>query len=441
MALAKNPRSVLHALEPIGLGTGEVESLLSYLCRLAVSHSTSTLSLSRAVAQRFEHEVEEQFDWYHRSLSGIGESALTWSSALSAMTSVPRLDRLTFLPWKEVIAQNGLPIISKGQFCPQCFADDQNSGRTPYFRLAWESKSVSVCHVHRSRLTQHCPCCGKDNVRHAASLVVPGWCTKCGAFLGSEAHGHDTQLSIKPVELWRARQIRELLQAQDQLDVLPQRQALVDSISHIIGEMDGGKSAHFAKRLGISKSTIHYWLQTDNTPTLEASLRVASQSGVSLAKLLCGDLSGWNAPSEGQQLALALLKPEARHRAPRREIDWAEVELLLQRCLLLPTPISVREVSRRLGIEPRQLYLNFNQTTRQIAGRWKTYLARRRDAHLEEAMPHLESAGREVLLAGKSLNLREITAYVPAQVLSGVHGLFGVLRDVRARVETKQEAH
>ena len=182
-------------------------------------------------------------------------------------------------------------------------------------------------------------------------------------------------------------------------------------------------------------------LQTDNTPTLEASLRVASQSGISLAKLLSGDIGGWNPPSKGQQLALALLKPEARQRAPRREIDWDEVELQLQRCLLLATPISVREVSRRLGIEPRQLYLNFNQTTRQIAGRWKTYLARRRDAHLEEAMPHLESAGREVLSAGKSLNLREMTAYVPAQVLSGVHGLFGVLRDVRARVETKQETH
>lgn len=441
MALAINPRSVLHALEPIGLGTGEVESLLSYLCRLAASHSTSTLSLSRAVAQRFEHDVEEQFDWYHRSLSGIGESALTWSSALSALTSVSRLDRLTFLPWKDVIAQNGLPIFSKGQFCPQCFADDQTNGKTPYFRLAWESKSVSVCNVHRCQLTQHCPSCGKDNVRHAASLVVPGWCTKCGAFLGSEAHCHDTQPAIQPVELWRARQISDLLQAQDQLQVLPQRQALVDFISHIIGEMDGGKSAHFAKRLGISKSTIHYWLQTDNTPTLEASLRVASQSGISLAKLLSGDIGGWNAPSEGQQLALALLKPEVRQRAPRREIDWAEIELQLQRCLLLPTPISVREVSRRLGIEPRQLYLNFNQTTRQIGERWKAYLKRRRNAHLEEAMPHLESAGRTVLSAGKSLNLREMTAHVPAHVLSGVQGLFGVLRDVRARVEMKPDIH
>lgn len=46
-----NPRSTLHALEPIGLGTPEVESLLSYFCRLAVSHSVSAAALCRQFAK------------------------------------------------------------------------------------------------------------------------------------------------------------------------------------------------------------------------------------------------------------------------------------------------------------------------------------------------------------------------------------------------------
>lgn len=428
-----NPRSVLHALEPIGLGTGEVESLLSYFCRLAVSHSTSTLSLSRAVAQRFEHDVEEQFDWYHRQLSGMGESALTWSGALSALTSVPRLDRLTFLPWRWVIAQNGMPIVSKGQFCPHCLVDDLAKGKTPYFRLSWESKSVTVCNTHRMRLTQHCPSCGKDDVRHAAALVVPGWCTKCGAFLGSGTH--DKLATVEPVELWRARQMSELLAVQDQIDVLPQRQVLVDAVGHIIEEMDGGQSTRFAKRVGISKGTVHYWLQSDKTPTLEASLMVASQSGISLAKLLTGDMHDWKPPSEGQQLALALMRPEARHKAERRDIDWVDMEARLRKFLLMPTPISVREAARQLEVEPRQLYLNANRTARQLGERWMTYRKRRRQANLNAAMPHLEAAGREVLMEGKALNIREMTARVPPQVLSSVQGLFDVLRDVQATIE------
>ena len=89
----------------------------------------------------------------------------------------------------------------------------------------------------------------------------------------------------------------ELLAVQDQMDALPQRQVLIDAVRHIIEEMDGGQSTRFAKRVGVSKATVHYWLQNDKTPALEASLSVASQSGISLTKLLTGDLHDWKPPA------------------------------------------------------------------------------------------------------------------------------------------------
>src|SRR5690606_1003135 len=140
-----NPRSVLHALPPYGCGTPQVESLVSYFCRLAASHSVSTLTLSRTIAERFGHEVLPNFDWHQRQIAGLRESAFTWSAALSALTSIQGLDMLTFLPWRDVISQNGLSMVSRGQFCPECFAHDRNSGNAPYFRLAWESAEVTVC--------------------------------------------------------------------------------------------------------------------------------------------------------------------------------------------------------------------------------------------------------------------------------------------------------
>lgn len=433
-----NPRSVLHALPPIGRGTGEVESLLSYFCRLAASHSTSTLGLSRMVAERFEHAVERNFDWHERQLCGIRESALTWSSALSALTSVPHLDRLTFLPWKDVISQNGLPIVSKGQFCPHCLAEDRADGRTPYFRLAWESKSVTVCNKHGVRLSRRCPCCGQDNVRHAAALVVPGWCTKCGEFLGRTNLVQGAAEPIAPVELWKARQVSDLIAAQHRLEIFPQHQALVNALSHITNEMDGGISAHFARRVGISKSTVHHWLQSGGTPTLEMSLQIASQSGISLTELFTGDTSTWQPPSQGQQRALLPLQPEAKRRAPGREIDWDDVERQLQKFLQYPTPISVLEVARHLEVEARQLYLHSNQTTRRLGERWKAYLRLRRQSNLEAVMPQLESVGRQLLAEGRSVTHREVRSRMPSDVLSSVPQLFNVLRDVRSKIEIQQ---
>ncbi|EGI77105.1 TniQ family protein [Hylemonella gracilis] len=429
-------RSTLHALDPYGRGTSEVESLLSYFCRLAVSHSTSTLSLSRMIAERFQHEVEKNFDWHERHISGLRESALTWSSALSAMTSVPGLDELTFLPWKAVVSQNGLSMVSKGQFCPVCFAEDCWNGRGPYFRLAWESRAMTVCLRHSVRLIQYCPSCGKDNVRHAAAFVVPGWCTKCGEFLGRDADQLEAE-AISPEELWQARQVGDLLVAQGRHGDVAQRSGFIDALIHIIGEMDGGMPSMFAARTGIAKSTLHHWLHEKGTPTLEMSLNIAARCGISLPKLLLGDLRDWEAPRRDQQLAL-LPSHDLKRRSSARALDWDQIERELQNFLELPTPISVLEAARRLDVEARQLYLRVNRTTRHLGERWKRHLAHSRQANLQTALPHLQSLGRELLAEGHALTRRDVAARIPPEVMSSVPRLFEVLRNVQERLIAEQ---
>lgn len=165
--------------------------------------------------------------------------------------------------------------------------------------------------------------------------------------------------------------------------------------------MDGGRASTFATRVGIAKSTVHHWLQEEGIPTLDLSLRIAAQCGIGLSKLLQADLRDWKAPQLGQQLALHLPLHDVKRRAPARALDWEHIERELQAMLKLPTPISVLEAARHLDVEARQLYLRANRTTRQLGERWKDYLARRRQANVENAMPHLQSVGRELLAEGK----------------------------------------
>jgi len=431
--VALNPRSALHALEPFGVGTSDVESLQSYFCRLALSHSTTTQELSRLVARRIGQEIAHDFKWHQRQISGIRESALTWSSALSALTTVTGLDELTFRPWHKVISQNGLSIATRGQFCPACFAEDKATGRQPYFRLAWELKTVAVCGRHRTLLVQHCPACFKDNVRHAAAFVVPGWCTHCGEFLGNPAQDQEHH-SIEPTAMWTARQVGELVATQTTMTELPVHANLVEAIKLIITEMDGGQSAVFARRIGVAKSTVHHWLHGDGTPTLEVSLKIAAQSGIALTNLLQGRISDWQPPASAQQLSLTLPKLEPRRRAPERERDWSELERKLQAFLLLPTPISVLEASRRLDIEARQLYLRMNRTTRLVGERWKTYIQRRHESHVAQAWPYIEAACRDIWAQGKAVTRREVAKRVPAHILAPVTSLLDVIKDVQAHL-------
>jgi len=358
---------------------------------------------------------------------------LTWAAALSELTSIQGLDGLTFLPWRDVISQNGLSIASRGQFCPSCFADDIENGHSPYFRLAWESKEVSVCTTHGRPLIQHCAHCGRDNIRHKAVYVVPGWCTHCGHSLASSHHEGTT---IDPAALWRARQIGDLLATQASHTVSPSRDALVTAMEKLILEMDDGRYAAFARRIGAGKSTVHHWLKNAGTPTLEVSLNIAAQCGISLQQLLIGDLSNWHKPIPEHQLVLMLPKIEQKKRETPRHLDWENIEAQLQSFLKLPTPISVLEAARRLDVEARQLYLRANRTTRQLGARWKDYLKRRQMAAVATARPYLEQASLEILAEGKAVTRREIVARVPAEILSPVAHLLDVLKDIQLQLKT-----
>ncbi|MCS3395322.1 TniQ family protein [Burkholderia thailandensis] len=314
-----NPRSTLHALVPIGLDTPEVESLLSYFCRLAVSHSVSVAALCRQVAGTVGWELSEKHEWHVGNIGGIGDAASNWAAGLSALTSVERLDRLTLLPWRNVIAQTSLAA-TRSRWCPACFAEDKESGKTPYFRLAWDVGAVTVCAKHKAELVHICPDCGRPDARHKSAYVVPGWCAHCGAFLGDG----EPPPAATPEELWKATQVGAMLKAQGSLETPPTRQAMLDAIQTLVTRLDNGKGALFARRVGLSKTTVHYWLKQAGAPALPAHLRIASQTGLALPQLLTGDLIDW-APCSAEVHQLALLFPDETKRAAARAIDWDSV--------------------------------------------------------------------------------------------------------------------
>lgn len=425
-----NPRSTLHALEPIGGGTGQSESLLSYFCRLAASHAVSLPSLARLVADTLPGELRENFDWHERNLNGTSDITQSWAAALSSLTGVGYLDKLTLLPWRDVIAQRGLAA-QCGRWCPGCLAEDQEHGRPPYFRLAWELADVKVCHRHRTPLVDHCSDCGRRGTRHKATYAIPGWCSHCGAFLGRHTQEESCHDSVTPETMWVARQAEQLVAAQHQMNTAPTMPSLVSAIQMIVTRMDAGKSAVFARRIGLSKTTVHHWLKDGGTPTLSASLQIAAHAGLALPTLLTGNLAGWEPPAVNRQLALDLRGELSGKRAAPRVLDWEAIKTELVRFMSLPVPISVAEAGRRLNIDDRHLYLRANREARTLGERWKCHQSLQKRQALAEARPHLIAACRDIAMEGKGVSLREVERRVPASILGRIESLFDVLVDVK----------
>lgn len=203
--------------------------------------------------------------------------------------------------------------------------------------------------------------------------------------------------------------------------------------------LDNGRSAAFARRIGLSKATVHNWLKDGGLPSLDASLRIAAHAGLALPQLLTGDIAGWTVPSQAEQLELALLCActKGKRSAPR-QLDWDDIRAQLRGFMALPVPISVAEAARRLDVDTRHLYLQANREARTLAERWKQYLARRGEEARMRARPYIEAACRSILAEGYAISLREVEERVPREILASVERLFDFLKEIRHDLEVEE---
>lgn len=372
------PRSILHALAPYGLNTSEVESMTSYMCRLAHSHSMATHDLVQWVLLHFGQHASGKFLWHQRNFSGASLENERWAVWLAQLTGVGDLDRLTLLPWRHLVATPGL-IPRSDRWCPCCFAQDKAAGREPYLRLAWEVAPVAVCSRHATRLVLTCPHCSRGNVRNRSAIVIPGYCTVCHQFLG---HGKGEPATED--ELWISAQIGKMLHTVPQ--VAPE--GLVDLIKMIIDHMGESKVSTFAKRFGLSKSGVWHWINKGVVPGIRAWLTIALHGEIDLDRLFAGDLEGWAPHPLSRQKTLDL--PKAYRAGIRsRVLDWPDIRRQLREMLQLSTPVSINEAGRMVGVGRKHLYLRANAQARAITARHTQYRAQIRKQREEQLVARI----------------------------------------------------
>ena len=368
MNAMNNPRSTLHAITPIGLGTGDVESLTSYFCRLAHSHGMTARNLAAWMLTHYEQPIPDDFKWFRRSFSGMSVETEQWAARLAELTGIANLDHLTLVPWRQLISNQSLAP-SSDHWCPCCLSDDKAQNQLPYLRLNWDLAPVTACLRHKVRLISECPHCGKSNVRNRVSTVVVGYCTTCGGFLG-DAKAE----SATPQALWAARQIGQMLATPPRIDA----ESTSILLEAIIEKMATGNVAVFAKKLGLSKSGVWHWVRKGGLPTLPAWLQIALHGGIGLEKLFAGELADWKLPTGPVQLAMQL-STSPRKGIKSRELDWDNIRQQLQQMLTEKSPITLAEACVRTGVDHKLLYLRANKEARAIADRYRRHQVSCRD--------------------------------------------------------------
>lgn len=394
-----NPHSRLYHLEPIGVGTQEVESLTGYLIRLAKAHCVQPGRLiARELAPRMNKTtilapgnlyISGAFGLSSRGINAAGQMAREWVEVLEVLTKRQELQYLTMLQWENVL-RNNLVRRTKA-WCPACYGEDRLKDKEVYERLIWALDVVTLCPRHKRTLRTRCNFCGK-HLPMIGPRARPGYCSRCDEWLGltsritaiedERLHGEEFKW-----QSWVADQVGALLVAATQLSTTPQRENFAASVSEYYETLARGDKSVFAQKINLGSVALFNWRKGIGLPQLKNLLRFSHYVGAAVKDILTGNLAI-------NQLQTGRIRSSKISRQDLRADELHQIELRLQSALEEHPPPSKPEMVRRTGRAWVTIQKHFPELCQKIQDRLSKH---------NDKTPELEKLKSRLLLYSEEL--------------------------------------
>jgi transcriptional regulator with XRE-family HTH domain len=392
-------RSALHSLSPLCVGTDLVESLSSYVTRLAASHNVPRHQLEKYVCAH-ESTLCLLGSTQPVSVDAATELGKEFARRLSNLTQQPEVARLG-LGWMSAVWAPAQALRSTFSWCPACVAEMS----TPHFPMAWQMKSLTMCPLHKVNMQEECGACGHRQKTRQAWLGSMGQCPNCGESL---ARGSS---DLKPAT-FIDRGSLEVSQLTSIVVGIGQRSNWNELRPPDVPELlrcavqDGTvcTAAQLADAAGMTKGGLHRLISKEAAaPSFETLMRLCAVARVSPLAVL--GLEPMVVTPE--QSSVSALKLERRKE--NQHHDWAYVKAALRNAMdEQPVVPTAAEFARRHGVCQAQL-------RREMPGMVSTLSAlsrKNRLARLEQAADSLAKGivekARMASICGKRASTAEV---------------------------------
>ncbi len=368
------PRSRLFPLPPIGVGTPMVEGLLSYVIRLAGTHSVSPRRLVRDELMQACPELGKYrrsgpfFKSTAKSANGLHRFSELFVEVVERLCC-QEVNNLTLLSLKDLLPFNGPGLLAtQPHWCPACYAEMLASHTDIYQPLAWSLGLYRACPKHLIALEDHCPTCGGlQDVIPRMPLI--GFCSQCGGWLG-KARGE--QRHPDAMSLWIANALGEIVAELPTIESFATRTRFVHQVGRAIAGFTCGSRRQFCLQLGLPESSLECLVGGDKRPTLSLWLVIAYGLDVSPLRFIKGDFDAksFHPPLRSSARALRCRAAKGMLSAERRQAIEHELRGIVEardgRC-------SVCELARRWHVTRSCLRFLWPELCQKISANYRTH--------------------------------------------------------------------
>lgn len=432
------PRSRLFRLEPMGLGTAMQESLLGYVVRLAREHCVRPLQLIKSeiiplTEIRYLKSSSSFNAKYTKTINAHMKYAREFTRALGLLTLRDDLEGLSFLPWAAVLDSKGTKVLHPHpKWCPACFEEWRFQKLEPYSPLIWASAMTSLCAIHRCKLVDTCPWCGKHQPFIPRHQYLDH-CSYCGSTLVGPVGHIEAMMQSEGVrsayERYATGAITEMILMAEEAKVYATYENLREQMIQTVRLVTGGNVTEFERKLGFTDTVIQQWISKNTRPQLELLMRLCYRLGTSPVALLkdgpTPDLVSFN-------------KSFATHRARTRKVLTARLRLDIEKELAsilenTKEHPTFKEVCKRVGYTNNFLRYWFPEQCLAISNKHKARQRERTATKRREAEAITERIVLGMLKNGTALSHRVISAELIK------HGLSILNPDLRAVIQKTKE--
>ena len=371
--------SQLYSLAPIGIGTILIESLTSYIARLALAHCVYPGILMKKIIQSLidkKYSSNNLYQIYSHTgvINGTGDMALDIADALVKLTCQHRLASLTLTSLSKLMPSRKL-LHKYKLWCPQCYENWHIDNQEIYEPLIWKLKPVTVCHIHNLPLQQYCPHCQKQNY-HLAWKTRSDYCSDCRQWLGAVKKYNITSLNKERDrefnwDLWVTQNLGELLATSSSCEISFDKELVSKSLLNYAQQNTDGNIAALARQLKMPKNTVWLWCKGKNQPSLEMLLRICYCLEISVWDFLTQE----NFTKSELKISSVSSPPQLKSKAKGKTLDLDKMQKYLERVLdkQNTSPISMVQVAKESSFNRRTLYLHFPELCQKIAAKYSQY--------------------------------------------------------------------
>ncbi|MFE4129284.1 TniQ family protein [Peribacillus sp. YIM B13482] len=352
-------RTKLYGIDPKGRGSIFIESLTSYLIRLAEVHLIKTVDLiAYEVAPILEKDYllyssdrggNRFYDGAH-SLNGFGNNSINMINCLKILTGQDNLEDTTLNRYSDIIGTRNL-LKKEIAWCPRCLE------KGLYYPVIWCIAAYTTCTIHNIPLQENCNNCTKK-IPHLHRKSRVGICPYC-----CEKHFDSTKSYKKPLEknTYISKDIENFFLYASNLRL--NDNALQRNLLGIVENKFNGKIEDFSRYLKIAKTTMWEWCNGKVNPPFNKVVHIAYKLDVSSLELYTQvDFNNLTYKYDKNTNQRKIMNREKKNFSKEKiTLFFKEIEENKE------VVVSIRDIAREQSCSTKYLYTNFSDYCKRIS--------------------------------------------------------------------------